>query len=530
MRNYNVNRKNEYQSALRRHQCSRRLPLLFALAFSLLWMVDSARVNAAENTAAARSWREQHEPQILREFVDLLSLPNLASDSDNIRRNTAAIQKLLEQRGVKTRLLETPGAPPVVYGEIITPGATRTVVFYAHYDGQPLNPKEWATPPWQPVLRQGLLDNNAQVVPLPLGAGKIDPEWRLYARSASDDKAPIIALVTALDALHGSAIALHQNVKFVFEGEEEAGSPHLGKILEANKDLLRADVWLICDGPVHQTRRQLIVFGARGVFDLEITVYGPRHELHSGHYGNWVPNPAMMLARLLASMKDDEGRVLIDHYYDGIEPLTATEERALAAAPDIDAALRDEFWIGHTDGDGRRLEEMLNYPSLNVRGMASARVGAQASNVIPSTAIATIDVRLVKGIDTETEATRILEHIRKQGYYVVDHDPDKSVRTDHARVAKVVVHPGYDASRTSMDLPISQLVIRTAEEARGPLVLLPTSGGSVPLITINNILGSPTIIVPIANHDNNQHAANENIRIQNLWDGIDLMSALLAMN
>ncbi len=501
-------------------------------SLALLSLFCSTPVNAAQNApaVAARSWREQHEGQILREFVELLSLPNLASDAENIRHNTTAIQKMLEERGVKTRLLETPDAPPVVYGEIITPGATRTVVFYAHYDGQPLNPKEWASPPWQPVLRQGLLDNNAQPVPVPAEGSKIDPEWRLYARSASDDKAPIIALVTALDALHSSGIALHQNVKFVFEGEEEAGSPHLGKILEANKDLLRADVWLICDGPVHQTRRQLIVFGARGVFDLEITVYGPHHELHSGHYGNWVPNPAMMLAHLLASMKDDEGRVLIDHYYHGIEPLTTTEKRALAAAPDIDATLRDEFWIGHTDGEGRRLEEVLNEPSLNVRGMASARVGAQASNVIPSTAIATIDVRLVKGIDAQTEAARILEHIRKQGYYVVGHDPDKSTRTNHAKVAKVVVNPGYNASRTSMDLPISQLVIRTAEEARGPLVLLPTSGGSVPLITINDILGSPTIIVPIANHDNNQHAANENIRIQNLWDGIELMSALLAMD
>ncbi|MBV9611156.1 MAG: M20/M25/M40 family metallo-hydrolase, partial [Acidobacteriaceae bacterium] len=447
-----------------------------------------------------------------------------------VRRNATAIQRLLAARGLKARLLETPGAPPVVFGEIPAPGAQRTVVFYAHYDGQPLNPKEWATPPWQPMLRQGLLDNNAPVVPLPPAPGKIGPEWRLYARSASDDKAPIVALVTALDALGNGGIALHQNVKFVFEGEEEAGSPHLGKILETNRDLLRADVWLICDGPVHQTRRQLIVFGARGVFDVEITLYGPRHELHSGHYGNWVPNPAMMLARLLASMKDDEGHVLIEHYYDGIEPLSETERRALAASPDIDGQLRDEFWIGRSESNGRRLEDVLNYPSLNVRGMASARVGSQASNVIPSSATATLDVRLVKGIDGKVEAGRILDHIRKQGYFVVDHEPDQAERMAHAKVAKVLVHPGYNASRTSMDLPIAQLVIRTAAEARGPLVLLPTSGGSVPLITINDILASPTILVPIANHDNNQHAANENLRIQNLWDGIELMSALLAMN
>lgn len=492
---------------------------------SVLFLAVSLAAAEQNPAAAARSWRQAHQDEILREFIDLLSIPNLASDPANIQRNAAAIQKLLESHGVPARLLETPDAPPVVYGEILTPGAQRTVVFYAHYDGQPLNPKEWATPPWQPVL----LDQRHNVVSLPT-KGEIPPESRLYARSASDDKAPIIALVTAVDAMRNNAIALHQNVKFVFEGEEEAGSPHLGRILAENKDLLRADVWLICDGPVHQSRRQLLVFGARGVFDFEITTYGPHHELHSGHYGNWVPNPAMMLARLLASMKDDEGHVLIDHYYDGIEPLSETEKRALAAAPETDGELRREFWLGHTDGDGRRLEDLLNYPSLNIRGMASARVGAQASNVIPASATATLDVRLVKGIDNATEAQRILEHIRKRGYFITDHDPDQATLMGHPKVAKVIVHPGYNASRTPMDLPISQLVIRTTEQARGPVVLLPTSGGSVPLITINDILGSPTILTPIANHDNNQHAANENIRIQNLWDGIELMSALLAMN
>jgi acetylornithine deacetylase/succinyl-diaminopimelate desuccinylase-like protein len=327
------------------------------------------------------------------------------------------------------------------------------VVFYAHYDGQPLDPKEWSTPPWQPVLREG----------------------RIYARSASDDKAPIIAIATALDALRASGIPLRANVKFVFEGEEEAGSPHLASILAKYKDLLASDVWLICDGPVHQSRRQQIVFGARGITSLDITIYGPKRELHSGHYGNWAPNPAMMLARLLASMKDDDGRVTIDRFYDGIEPLSETERRAIAEAPDVDLALMRELRLGRTEGSGKKLVELLNLPSLNIRGMSAARTGAQASNVIPATATASIDIRLVKGIDHDTAARRVIEHIRKQGYYVVDRDPDAQTRLSHARVAKVLVDPGgYNAARTSMDLPISQLVLRTAESARGPVVKLPT--------------------------------------------------------
>jgi acetylornithine deacetylase/succinyl-diaminopimelate desuccinylase-like protein len=494
-------------------------------------LVLPALGHAEQNAAAiaARHWREAHERAILTEFLDLLAMPNLASDRDGIRKNAAAVSALFAKRGVKTRLLESAGAPPVVFGEIDTPGAKQTLLFYAHYDGQPLDPKEWATPPWQPAVRDHPLDQDGRVVTLP-ASGRIDPEWRIYARSASDDKAPLVAIAAALDALQAARLPLRSNLKFVFEGEEEAGSPHLEKIISQNQHLLRSDVWLICDGPVHQSRRQQIVFGARGVTTVDITVYGPKHELHSGHYGNWAPNPAMMLARLLASMKDDDGRVLVEHFYDGIEPLSETEKRAVAEAPDVDRDLIRELSLGRTEGGGKKLVELINLPSLNIRGMASARIGAQASNVVPSTATATIDIRLVKGIDPATAARRVLEHIRKQGYTIVDTEPDAQTRMSHPKVAKVTVGSGgYNAARTSMDLPISQMVLRTAESARGPIVKLPTMGGSVPLYMIEEILHMPTISTPIANHDNNQHSYNENIRIQNLWDGIELMAALLEM-
>ncbi len=477
---------------------------------------------------AARSWRQEHESAIVAEFADLLALPNLASDSGNNHRNAAAIVALLERHGVKARLLEVAGAPPVAFGEIQNPGAIRTVVFYAHYDGQPLDPKEWKTPPWQPTLRDRSLEQDGKVIPFPAAGQAFDPEWRLYARSASDDKAPIIAITSALDALRAANLPLKSNIKLVFEGEEEAGSRHLDRILAANKELLKSDVWLICDGPVHQSRKQQIVFGARGVKTIDITVYGPRRELHSGHYGNWAPNPAFMLVKLLASMKDDDGHVLVDHFYDGIEPLSETEKRAIAEAPAFDDELKRELWLGRTEGGGKSLVELLNYPSLNIRGMGSARIGAQASNVIPATATATIDMRLVKGIDHRAVSQRVIEHIRKQGFFIVDHDPDPETLMSHGKVAKVTTdESGYNAERTSMDLPVSRDVLRIAEEAKGPIVKLPTMGGSVPLYMISEILHAPTITVPIANHDNNQHSFNENIRLQNLWDGIELMAALL---
>jgi acetylornithine deacetylase/succinyl-diaminopimelate desuccinylase-like protein len=339
-----------------------------------------------------------------------------------------------------------------------------------------------------------------------------------------------MTLLVAIEAVRAAGIKTKSNIKFVFEGEEEAGSINLGKILAANKNLFSGDMWFICDGPVHQTRRQLLTFGARGNTTVDITVYGARRELHSGHYGNWAPNPAIMLAQLLASMKDENGRVLVDHFYDGIEPLTETEKRAIADAPDFDKELMRELWLGSTENAPKKLVELINQPSLNIRGMGSARIGSGASNVIPGTAIATIDMRLVKGVDHDLTAQRLIEHIRKHGYFVVDHDPNPEERMSHPKVAKVIVHEGgYNAVRTSMDLPISQEIIRTTISARGPTVLFPTSGGSDPRDVIERELKCLTIAIPTANHDDNQHTFNENLRIQNLWDGIELMAALLTM-
>jgi acetylornithine deacetylase/succinyl-diaminopimelate desuccinylase-like protein len=478
---------------------------------------------------AARQWRQHHERAIMDEFVALLTIPNIATDHANIQRNAEAIAQMMEKRGVAAKLVSVPGGNPVVFGEIKTPGAMRTIVLYAHYDGQPLDPKEWATPPFTPSLRDKQIERDGQVIPLPAAGQPFDPEWRMYARGAADDKAPIIAMMTALDAIRAAGIKTKSNIKFAFEGEEEAGSANLEKTLAANKELFSGDLWLMCDGPVHQTRRQLVAFGARGAARVDVTVYGGRGELHSGHYGNWAPNPALLLARLLVSMKDESGHVLVEHFYDQVEPLSDIEKRAVAEAPDIDTDLMREFWLGSTEGGGKKLTELITLPSLNIRGMASSRVGAQASNVIPSTATATMDVRLVKGMDPRTTAERVIEHIRKQGFFVTDQEPTREMRLSHPKVAMVFAGRYEAATRTSMDLPISQEVIRVVESARGPAVKLPNMGGGLPLTSVERPLGTRTIVIPIGNHDNNQHSYNENLRLQNLWDGIELMAALITM-
>ena len=479
---------------------------------------------------AARQWRQQHERAIVDEFVALLEIPNVSSDTVNIQRNADAIRQMMTRRGVDARLVTAAGANPIVFGEIRTPGAMRTIGFYAHYDGQPLDPKEWSSPPFTPTLRTRPIENGGAIIPLPPAGTAFDPESRIYARGAADDKAPIVALMTAIDALKSAGLTMRSNIKFMFEGEEEAGSPNLLRLLEANKTLFAADLWLMCDAPVYQTRQQALYFGSRDGVRLDLTVYGPKNELHSGHYGNWAPNPALMLARLLVSMKSESGKVLVNGFYDGIEPLSTTEQRALAAAPEIDTLLKRELWLGSTEGDGASLIELITLPSLNIRGMASSRIGAEASNVIPATASASIDIRLVKGMDPVRTGDRVVDHIRRQGYFVVSEPATPEIRAAHPKVV-LIQRPrgGLGAVRTPMDLPISQEVIRVVESVRGTTIKLPNMGGNLPLANVERPLGTRTIVVPMGNHDNNQHSFDENLRVQNLWDGIELMAALLSM-
>lgn len=481
-----------------------------------------------------RDYRRANEHRILNEFTTLLTIPNVAADTQNIRRNAELIVEMMKQRGLNPRLLEGSSAnvPPAVFGEWKVPGAQRTILLYAHYDGQPTDPKQWTgTQPWQPVFRSAALHAGGEIIATPVDGTAINPEWRIYARSASDDKAGVMTILTAFSALKEKGVALTSNIKFFFEGEEEAGSPNLADIIDRNKELLTADVWIICDGPVHQSGTKQVVFGVRGDTNVDVTVYGAKRPLHSGHYGNWSPNPANLLARLLASMKDDEGRVTIEGWYSDAEPLGDAERRAIAEAPQYDEELKKQLGLKRSEGGSKSLLELINLPSLNINGFASGDVGNLARNVIPTTATAVLDLRLVKGNDHHRQTQRLTEHIRKQGYYVTDREPTDAERALHPLIARVNVRPGgYNAERTKMDLPISKSVIEAVQStSQDKIVLLPTSGGSLPLSIITERLKTVTISVPIANYDNNQHAENENIRLQNLWNGIETFAAIMTM-
>lgn len=483
-----------------------------------------------------REWRVAHGAQILKDYATFLKIPNVAGDTENIRRNVDHIAAALKQRGVQTEIWQIDDASPIVFGELprspeIAGGdEVLTLGIYVHYDGQPVNPDKWTHPPWQPTLYTASMEDGGKPRPFPDPGEPIDPEWRIYARAAGDDKVPIATLLGALDALEASGIPRTVNLKFFFEGEEEVGSKHLGQYMEQYRDRLDVDLWLICDAPVHPSRRPQLVFGVRGYTGFDVTVYGSSRYLHSGHYGNWAPNPGMLLAQLLGSMKDTDGNVVIDDFYNSTAPVGPAERRALAALPDFDDELRRELDLAATEGGGASLAERLLRPSLNVRGMASGAIGDAARNVIPPEATASFDIRLVKGNDPVAMIEVVERHIEKQGFHLVREDPDQATRLAHAKIAKVERNPGYPAARTEIGNPLVQRLIAASKNAAGEeLVLMPTLGGSLPLYLFVDLLEKPLVIVPVANHDDNQHAPDENIRLANIWYGIDLMASLLTM-
>jgi acetylornithine deacetylase/succinyl-diaminopimelate desuccinylase-like protein len=497
------------------------------LSVAMIVLGTLAAAQTPNSTDQSHAYRAAHEPQIIREFAEFLSIPNLASDGANIRKNADYIASMLKRRGVQSRLLDVRGGPPIVYGELNSPGAKHTLIFYAHYDGQPVDETQWTSPPWKPTLRDKRLEDDGKEVSLTSLPDSLPGEWRIYARSAGDDKAPIQALMSALDSLHASGEQPSVNLKFFFEGEEEAGSPHLPDAIRRYSDPLKADLWMLCDGPVHQSRRMQVFFGARGEVGVEMTIYGPTRALHDGHYGNWAPNPAALAAGLISSMRDRDGHIKIQGFYDDVHPVSESERKAIDAMPDVDSGLKTELGLAWTEGEPEKLPMRIMAPALNVRGISAGHVGDKAQNAVPTEAQVSIDFRLVPAQTPERVRQLVEDHVRKEGFYVVRQAPTAEERLTHPRIIRMDWDPGEPPSRTSMDLPASRAVVKTIEDSVGPIVKTPTLGGTVPMYLFSDTLHTPVIGVPIANHDDNQHAANENLCLQNLWDAIDMFSDLL---
>lgn len=499
---------------------------------SVIILLLFASVIFAQSTQQkVNAFRRANEQEIVNEYLKFLAIPDVTGDSVNIRLNAKYIVEMLAKRGLKAELLRPAIGNPAVFAEVKVPGANRTISFYAHYDGQPVNPKQWSAglQPFTPVFITAPIEQGGHIIDYQPGMN-IDPEWRLSGRASADDKASIMCIINAYDALNKSKIPLNCNMKFFFEGEEEKGSPNLAEIFRKYKEKLAADLWLICDGSRHATGKKMLVFGVRGDVNMQLTIFGPKRPLHSGNFGNWAPNPGLMMVQLLASMKDENGHVLVKGFYDDVVPLTATEKAAIKRMPPVEDRLKTELGLASSENNDGGLVDALMLPTLNINGMSSGNVGTMAANVIPTKAEAVLDLRLVPGNDYERQVQKVTDHIKAQGYYVIDRQPTDAERKQYSKIICVTHDVGYNAQRTPIDLPAAQAAIKAVQSTVDyPIVLSPGAGGSLPLYVFEKELGAKVISVPLVNYDNNQHAENENVKIGFLWDGMESIAALMQM-
>ncbi len=467
------------------------------------------------------------------EYLELLSLPNDSREPADVRKNAAWLAAAFTRRGFSARLLENQGKPLVFAEYGGGRAAAKTVLFYLHFDGQPVIPSQWAQKdPWQPVVKRRGADGAwTEVDRAEILKPGFDPELRVFARSSSDDKGPIAMLLAVFDLLRAKRIDPAVHVKVLLDSEEEVNSPGIAAAVAASAALLSADAVVLLDGPVHASGRPTISFGNRGEVGVTLTVYGPRAPLHSGHFGNWVPNPAMRLARLLASMKDEDGRVTIPGYYSRTS-LTGGDRQILAEIPDDEAALKRRVGIAQPEKVGATYQESLQFPSLNVRGLASAGVGEKAANVVPRDAVAELDLRTTVESGPEFLLGLVRAHVEAQGYHLVEKEPTDEDRGRFPKLARFQPHTPSQAARQPVDSAVGRWASAAIagawpSTASAPPVRVRMMGGTLPTHEIVGPLKAPFVGVPVVNPDNNQHTYDENLRLGNYLSGMRTMAALL---
>lgn len=458
---------------------------------------------------------------------EILSIPNDANYPDHVENNVVWCENAFTDRKFSTQRIET-GAVPLLLAERNVKKAKKTVLIYLQIDGQPVDSSRWfQESPYTPVLKEQDIDGSWNQIAWERLADYND-DWRVFARAASDAKGPVAMFLSAIDAVEEVKKEPNFNMKVIMDFEEELGSPHLPQAVIDNQELLGADMLIIFDGPRHITNKPTLTFGARGIATIQLTTYGPIVPQHSGHFGNYAPNPVFKMSNLLASMKDQDGIVTIPGYYEGIS-IDAETEKILKAVPDDEAGIQDRLEIATADKVGSYYQESIQYPSLNVRGLQSGWINENVRTIIPAWARAEIDVRMVMETNPERQIGLIKKHVEDQGFYVIDHKPTKEERLEHKNIATFTYEVSYLAYRTPFDSEVGIWLRQALNHTFGEEpIMIRTSGGSIPISPFVNTLGIPAVTVPTVNRDNNQHSPNENLRIGNYREGIQAMIGILS--
>lgn len=436
----------------------------------------------------------------LDDLFGLLKQPSISATGEGVAECTELAERLCREYGFnEVTTIETDGQPAIIaHAEPDVSSDRRpTVLFYGHYDVQPVDPDKWTSPPFEPTVREGPDGRN-----------------RIYARGAGDNKGQWFAHLCAVRALREST-GLPANVTLLLEGEEESGSPHLEQVVKGRADELTADLTYVADGPIDASGRPHVLMGARGMLYVQIDATGPNRDLHSGNYGGPVPNPAWELTRLLSSMRDEEGRVTVDGFYDDVRPIIRLDREALDAMPFDTEEIRANLDIDRfAEGPGDSyLEKLLYYPTLNIAGFTSGYGGEGTKTIIPSTAKLKMDMRLVADQDPDD----IYEKFRG---HVADHMTGE-VDIEVSKVATM------SPQRTPLDQSIREPVLNATDKGwNADPILKPTLGGSLPTAVFARHLETP-VVVPYANSDENNHSPDENLAVNCFDSGIRTTAALL---
>ncbi|MCJ7466548.1 MAG: M20/M25/M40 family metallo-hydrolase [Maribacter sp.] len=465
-------------------------------------------------------------PDAITALNTFLQIQNDGHYPDQIAHNLAWCEHLFSDLDFDTQVISTKGAP-LLFAEKKNHPKGKTVLFYLQIDGQPVDPSEWDQPnPFLPVLKE-YRDGNWRIIDFDRLKTEFNPDWRIFARSASDSKGPALSFITALQILKEKKIKPAYNVKVIMDFQEEMGSPQLQEAVIQNKNLLKADMLFIMDGTRHLSNLPTLTYGARGIATATLKVYGPRYALHSGQYGNFSPNPVFGMAKLLGGLKDAQGKVTLPGFYEGIV-LSDEDKAMLDKIPENKDSLLTQLGIAQAEAIGNNYEEAMQFPSLNVRGLNAGWTGDEVRTNIPSEVTAEIDMRLVPESDGGRLMGLLKTYIEENGYHLVDSIPTDAERKKFSKLASFDYHLGSLPFRTEIDSEIGHFLNQALGKVFDDhIVNMRTTGGSQPIAPFISALGLPAVSIRIPNPDNSIHGPNENLRLGNFLEGIISCLAIL---
>lgn len=490
------------------------------LYFSVFMLLSTCISGQSINKAKIQELADKYWQKTLTQYHEFLHIPNVGHFPEQAEANLNWCNQVFQQLGYSTQILETSHLP-LLFAQGPQKKNRETILFYLQIDGQPVDSTKWDQPhPFIPVLKERTKEGQWKIIDWELLKNNYDPEWRVFARSSSDSKGPAICFIAALQILKAEQIEVPFNVKVIMDFQEEMGSPGTPGAVHQYQDLLKADMLVIMDGTRHISNLPTLTFGARGIAKISMTVFGPKKPLHSGQYGNYAPNPAFRLAKLLGGLKDESGRVTLPGFYDGIA-LTEEEKAILNSVPEDHEALNKRLGIASAEAVGNSYQEALQYPSLNIRGMQSAWIGKEVRTIIPAEATAEIDMRLVPESDPDRLFSLLKNYVLAEGYHIVEDQPTDTERAEYNKLIALQYSLSYHAFQTPYDSNIGRWLEKAMLRAfEFPPVRMRTTGGSQPMGPFVKTLGVPAVSVRIPNPDNSIHSPNENLRLGNFMEGL----------